>query len=114
MAKRGLKRSLLDDLDSVDKPTQHAKVHGVILELSPMKPNRSRSCTYFDGQISDGKKKTRLVGFDEDKHKILAEYHAKREPIALEDCEVKKANISQDMEIMVKKPILFNLQRRLS
>ena len=62
---KGLKREH-DDLDvveveSLDEPLSTASVHGVITSLSPIKKGRKSNC--FDGNVSDGKSKVRLVGF---------------------------------------------------
>ena len=38
MAKRSLQEFL--ELSSVDKPTQHAKIHGLVASLSPMKKSK--------------------------------------------------------------------------
>ena len=37
----------------------NAKIHGVLTALSPMK--KSRTCKYFDGEITDGKNNMRLL-----------------------------------------------------
>ena len=40
-------------------------VHGVPVSLSPIKKSRKKpSVSYFDGQISDGKKCARIVSFE--------------------------------------------------
>ena len=40
----------------------NAKIRVVVTGVSPMK--KSRNCSYFDGQISDGKTRMWLFGFD--------------------------------------------------
>ena len=83
----------------MDKATPHAKIHGIIVDLSPMTPSKSQSCNFFHGHISDGKKRIRLVGFDKEKRKMLSDYHINKQPVTLEDCEVKQASQSQDLEV---------------
>ena len=42
-----------EDVSGVTRPSPNAKLCGVVRGVSPMK--KSKPCTYFDGEISDGK-----------------------------------------------------------
>jgi len=50
----------VEDFEGVAKPLGSANVHGVISLLSPIK--KGRKSNYFEGTVSDGKSKLRLVG----------------------------------------------------
>ena len=41
-----------------------AAVHGVVMNLSPVKESKNTSVRYFHGTISDGRKSVRVVSFD--------------------------------------------------
>ena len=63
--------------------------------LSPIK--KGCKSNYFDGTISDGKSKVRLVGFNplqQTRMKILMD---KKQAVKLEDCEVCHARRGQNM-----------------
>jgi len=74
MAKRS--REQLEDFDDVSRVTHsspNAKLSGVVWSVSPMRP--SKTCSYFDGEISDVKSTStmRLFGFDGSvRRKLLA------------------------------------------
>lgn len=53
----------VESLDAVDKPVLSANIHGMITSLSPVKKGRMRN--YFDGTVSDGTSKLRMVGFNQ-------------------------------------------------
>ena len=51
----------VDEVESLEEPISTASIHGVISSLSPIK--KGRKSNYFDGSVSNGKSKVRLVGF---------------------------------------------------
>lgn len=59
-----------EELSSITEPENKAVVHGIVTSLSPMKSD-SKKC--FDGYLSDGRKKIRFVGFQQEKQDKLAE-----------------------------------------
>lgn len=79
-----------------------ARVHGVVTSVSPMKLSESGKSRYFDGELSDGKRKVRVVGFDSKVREKLFDSHGKREPVVVSNCEVKCGKYSSDLEIFVK------------
>lgn len=79
------------------------RVHGVVTSVSPMKLSESGKSRYFDGELSDGKIKVRVVGFDSKVREKLFDSHGKREPVVVSNCEVKCGKYSSDLEIFVKK-----------
>lgn len=47
------------DISTVEDPTPHATIHGMLASLSPLKPSK-----YFEAELTDGSKCIRMVGFD--------------------------------------------------
>ena len=48
-----------EDVSGVTQPSPNAKLCGVVRGVSPMK--KSKTCVYFDGEISDGKSTMQLL-----------------------------------------------------
>ena len=55
-----------DELDVSDmKPSKCATIHGMVVgSLSPVQTSKRSSVKYFEGNLSDGKKVTRLISFE--------------------------------------------------
>ena len=64
--------------------------------LSPIKPKR-----YFDGELTDGKRCLRLIGFDKSQQTKLDSFYNKGLPVLLRNCELKIGR-SKHLEIIVK------------
>ena len=88
MAKR-LRESDEQEFDDISEvsASPNAKIHRV-LNSSPLK---KRGCTYFDGQITDGKTSMRLFGFDSSVRRRLTDLESDNTPVALLHCEIKKS-----------------------
>ena len=91
------------DVSEVDHEAKHAKVHGIVASLSPMKESTSGLSNFFDGQLTDGKTNLRLVGFDTSHQQRLAGFHEKNEPVALVNCKVKSSKWGSELEIIMGK-----------
>ena len=89
-----------DDIASIDSVSDGygAKVHGVVTSVSPLKGQRTK---FFDGVVSDGKKKLRFIGFNESKGKLLEEYSNDHQAVTLTNCCVKNAKYGGGLEIIV-------------
>ena len=96
MAKREREEEF--EVSEVAHPSSCASVKGVVKTLSPMK--KSKSCSYFDGEISDGKASMRLFGFDSGIRTKLLEYESKKS-ISLVNCEVKQSRQGQQLEVII-------------
>jgi hypothetical protein len=72
MAKRERKVEEFDDVSRVLHPSLNAKIHAVISSVSPMK--QSKSCSCFDGEITDGKACMAVFGLDASVRKKLVEF----------------------------------------
>lgn len=91
----------LDSLDIIASPVKSAKLHGVVTNVSPMKSGRGNS-TYFDGHLSDGTSRVvRVVGFNQDHQEKMALHCRKKEPIVLDNCQVKKSKFGEKYEVIV-------------
>ncbi len=79
-------------------------VHGVPVSLSPVKKSRKNpEVTYFEGQISDGKKCARFVSFETG---LLAEMEKGKDkelPLALDRSDVKCSKLSGELEVHLNK-----------
>ena len=90
-----------EDVSNVSHTSPNAKIHGVISALSPMK--RSRNCSYFDGEITDGKACMRLFGFDAGVRKRLVDFEERKSAVALSNCEVKTSRKGEELEVLLTK-----------
>ena len=79
-----------------------AKIHGMLTALSPMKTGSSGSKPYFEGQLTDGEKQRRVIGFDAKVQKSLSEFHENKDPVAMSNCEVKVGKYTSDLEVIVR------------
>jgi hypothetical protein len=66
---------------------------------------KSRTCKYFDGEITDGKNNMRLFGFDsaEGIRRKLQQFEGKNATITLSKCEVKRSCQGMTLEIFLGK-----------
>ena len=101
MAKREREIDEFETVSEISHASPNAKVHGVISSLSPMK--KSKTCSYFDGEVTDGKSCMRVFGFDVGVRKRLALYEETKEPVAISNCEVKNSRRGKDLEVLVTK-----------
>ena len=88
-------------MSEVSCESPNAKIHAVVESLSPMK--KSKTCSYFDGHITDGKATMRVFGFDSGVRRKLVEFEDSKKAVALTNCEVKKARRGEDLEVLVTK-----------
>ena len=93
MLKKVLKLKLIK-LD-FGEPNEHSTVEGLIASVSPMRSGNK----YFEGEITDGRKCIRIVGFDGTQHNKLASFVDDKKP---SNCEVKKSLSKDDCEVVVK------------
>lgn len=88
------------EVSDVGHASPSASVHGVVNMLSPMK--QSKSCSFFDGKISDGKSSMRLFGFDSGVRRKLLSAEESKNPVALVNCEVKHSRHGQELEVRLE------------
>ena len=83
MAKR--EREEFEDVSKVLHPSPNAKIHAVVNAVSPMK--KSKTCSFFDGEITDEKVCMRVFGFDGSVCRKLVEFEESKSAVTLENCE---------------------------
>ena len=73
----GQKRKL-DEWDVSEIESTGAAVHGVVTKLSPVKHSKRNSMVcYFDGELSDGHKRVRVISFDPSLRSVLESTRAR-------------------------------------
>lgn len=117
----GTKRAIeacdeFEDLGAVHM-SKKARVHGVLTSLSPMKNSAAGTTKYYDGQLTNGKKNLRLVGFDAKVHQRLRAFLESKAPVAISNCEIKESKYSSELELVVRNssdpqtsPVKFDAQ----
>ena len=102
-SKGAMKRSVEDAEFDISEmhAAKHAKVHGVMTSLSPMKESKKGS-KYFIGSLSDGKSSARFVCFDKKLHETLSCMGDKKQPMMMSNCEVKESTYSSGLEVVVR------------
>ena len=90
----------LTDLTDADHPINSASLDGTLLSLSPiMKTQKS----WFDGSLTDGTTKLRIVGLHPHVHKKLDSLFQQQKPVHLDDCQVKESRLDDNkMDVMLK------------
>ncbi len=79
----------------------NAKTHAVMESLSPIK--KSKTCYFFDGQITDGKRLMQVFGFDAGVRRKLVDFENSKDAVALTNCEVKRSRRGEQLEVLVTK-----------
>ena len=70
-------------------PSSSAEVHGVLLNLSPMKKSKNDRL-YFEGRLGNpNQRQLRIVGFSCSQHSALSSLQREKEPLAHLLCMVK-------------------------
>ena len=81
--------------------TKHAKIHGVMTGISPIKESKNGKSKYFNGKICDGKSSAGFVCFDKKMHERLSSISQKKEPL-VSNCEVKESKYFTGLEVVVR------------
>ena len=97
MAKREQELEELESVSEISHVSPNAKVNGVVTSLSPMK--KSKTCSYFDGDLTDDKGCMRIFGFDAGVRKKLALFEESKDAVALSNCKVKTSRKGQELEV---------------
>ena len=99
MAAKEIKQQEFPSLEAANT-SDNAKIHGVVSSLSPMK--KGKAANFFEATITDGKAEMRVVGFQGSHRKRLADFQENSQTVSLENCKIKKARQSDDMEVLLK------------
>lgn len=86
-------------IEEIDRPSNNAQLDGIPVTVTKMQDPKRGKKRYFHAKISDGSKKMRLVGFNEDHQKQLASYETQKSPIRIKECYIQRSSYSGDLEI---------------
>ena len=98
-------KSVLEEIEDFEKVVEapSASVHGVLTSISPVKKGKKgRKRNYFEGTVSDGTNKLRLVGFNSKLQKQMSDMMVKKRPVEIQNCEIKPSLRGDKMEILLK------------
>ena len=85
------KRKLeFDDYSEVVEPSTSANVHGMITCISPVKIARETGNNFFDGEVCDGNRKLRFVGFESPQHKLLNDLMKQGKPVQIVEFNLER------------------------
>ena len=62
---------------------------------------QTKSCSCFDGEITDGKACMGVFGFDANVRKKLVEFKASKSALALANCEVKSSWKGEELKVLL-------------
>ena len=77
----------------------NAKIHAVVQSVSPLK--KSKTCSYFDSEVTNGKSTMRVYGFDCGVRRKLVEFGESRDAVVMSNCAVKRSQKGEELEILV-------------
>lgn len=75
-------------------------MHGVLVSVTRVK--KGRKSTYFEGTITDGDSKVRLVGFHKGQQTKMSSLWKMKKVVRLNNCEIKRSHNSEKMDIILK------------
>lgn len=88
---------------------------------SPMLEPKQGKKRYFEADFTDGKKRSRMVGFKEKQQKVLSSMSADRSPVKIKRCEIQESMYTSSLEIKLtgssmieKSPVKFNVNAETS
>ena len=71
-------------------------VHGVMVEVSPIKPSKKNpDVKYFSGKISDGNKVVRMISFDPKLRTALDKSKEEKKTVALVNCNIRESKFDE-------------------
>jgi len=73
----------------------NATIHGVVVEVSPVRPSRNNpNVKLFSGKVSDGVKVARVISFEPKLHPSFAKSREEGKSVALVNCKVQEGKFS--------------------
>ena len=98
----GRKRAVeeIEDYSDIDSERETANLHGVVRNLSPVK--KGRRASYFEGHMTDGTSRMRLIGFKAEQRKKLLEFSESGAAVVVKDCHIKVLRKGHEMEVLLK------------
>ena len=77
-----------------------ANIYGVLKTLSPVK--KGKHSNFFDGVLTDGTPDMHVVGFRSEHRRRLGAFSDSKDPVTLQDCQVKLSRQGHEMEALLK------------
>ena len=83
----------------------NATIHGVVVEVSPVRPSRNNpNVKLFSGKVSDGVKVARVISFEPKLHPSFSKSREEGKSVALVNCKVQEGKFSDGaLEIVASK-----------
>ena len=94
-----------DTIVSINEPSSSATLQGKLTSLSPMK--KSKTCDYFDGQLTDETANFRFVGYNSAIQKKLLTFQEQDHPVALSRCQIQPSRKTQVLELKLSPATQF-------
>ena len=88
-----------DKLSDIDDPQNNADIHVAVQNITPIKKAKS-GVDYFDGYVTDGSRRMRLVGFDGNLQTTLSSFADTKSPVMMEKCQIKRGR-TDELEILL-------------
>ena len=74
------------ELSKISEMQSKATVHGVVIELSPVKDSRTKTRKWFDGEIADEQSAVHFVSFDPKLWQAMDKSREDKSVVALKNC----------------------------
>lgn len=77
-------------------------VHGIPLNVSPVRESRKKKgMYYFNAHLSDGKRGVRVVSFDTSHLEVMKKAEEKKASVLVDNSLVKKNTVTQELEVLM-------------
>ena len=90
----------VDSLNNLSSAASNVRVHGAVTSVSPVK--KGKRSNFFDGKLADESCAMRMVGFNAHQQIKLQEFHVKRVPVQISNCEIKRSKYGDGYDILLK------------
>ena len=88
-----------EDIQLIDKVSTNAQLEALSTSVTKMQYPKRGTKRYFHADLTDGAKKIKVVGFDEEQQKQLEEFKLQKSPVKLTNCIVQKSTYTGNYEI---------------
>ena len=90
----------VDSLNNLSSAASNVRVHGAVTSVSPVK--KGKRSNFFNGKLADESCAMRMVGFNAHQQIKLQEFHVKRVPVQISNCEIKRSKYGDGYDILLK------------
>ncbi len=95
-------RKRFNRLSEIKETCTDVKLHFAIESLSPVKTAIS-GVKYFEGMITDGSTKLRMVGFDEQLQTTLQTFTGNNATVKADWCQIKRSRNEEEFEVLINR-----------